>query len=331
MIQDYFLSQIWNGTQFFDADGNPLAGGKIGTYLAGSMSVQSPTYADNNGDVENTNPIVLDSSGRIPTDMWCTLNDNYQFVLYQPDGVTVIMAVDNVGTHDPFPDQTGADGLFLGSDGDVVGWERVLPNQAGQNGKVLSTNGASPTGNLSWVAQSGGGGGAGPQEFITKLASTSTRVSDGFVNVYWYSTVYQESTECTATDFYGGNPIEFLVTTAGIYKVTITARVEATDYPYGSLPNEPTMYGTRCSGTIGGFATSCHQSGEADMWYWQSNQTDQCMFQWTDTYYVENYFGDATFYVGLFVNNVGQALNFNSYALVSVVRTSGDVWPEIPA
>ena len=331
MIKDFFLAQIWNGTQFFSNDGLPLAGGKVATYLAGSMSTQVYTYADSMGDVVNPNPIVLDSSGRIPTDIWLGVNDNYQFVLYQPDGTTVIMAVDNVGTSDPFPDQTGADGLFLGSDGDVVGWERVLPNQAGQAGKVLSTDGSTTLGNLSWVAQTGGGGGggSGPQEFIAKLDAVSyPAMSTGYPNPYWYSTVYQESDEVVCNDFYGGDPIEFTLDTPGIYKVTIQGRIRSISYPEGSLPSEPMLYGCRVTNSMASFTMSSHSSGEASDLPWSTSPWNQSMCMWTDIFYVENYDGGQTFSIELFANTETQTFEYIPAMQVSVVRTSGTVWPQ---
>lgn len=48
--------------QFFDASGNPLVGGKLYTYSAGTTSPLS-TYTDQTGTVAAQNPIVLDSRG----------------------------------------------------------------------------------------------------------------------------------------------------------------------------------------------------------------------------------------------------------------------------
>lgn len=62
--------------QFFDNNGDPLNGGKLFTYTAGT-STKVSTYSDTTGTV-NDNPIVLDSAGR------CTIYlvpGNYKFVL----------------------------------------------------------------------------------------------------------------------------------------------------------------------------------------------------------------------------------------------------------
>lgn len=90
------LCPIWNGTQFFDSLGNPLSGGKIFTYEANSFSVQQTTYTTVEGTVENTNPIVLNSSGLINTDIWLTPGLAYNLVLTYPNGTDVIISVDNI-------------------------------------------------------------------------------------------------------------------------------------------------------------------------------------------------------------------------------------------
>jgi len=61
MPQSFTLSPVPR-QQFLDANGAPLSGGKITTYLAGTVNKQA-TYADSLG-VENANPIILDSAGR---------------------------------------------------------------------------------------------------------------------------------------------------------------------------------------------------------------------------------------------------------------------------
>ena len=90
------ISPVFNGAQFFDNDGLPLSGGKLFQYEAGSMSVQQTTYADDTGNTPNSNPIVLDSSGRMPTDLWLEDGLAYNFVLTLPDGTTVLETVDNI-------------------------------------------------------------------------------------------------------------------------------------------------------------------------------------------------------------------------------------------
>lgn len=76
-----FLSPIGGaGWQFFDNSGNPLSGGKLETYAAGTTTPLA-TYTTSVGNVAHTNPIVLNSAGRVPTgEIWLT-SVPYKFVL----------------------------------------------------------------------------------------------------------------------------------------------------------------------------------------------------------------------------------------------------------
>lgn len=84
--------------QFFTNNGVPLAGGKLYTYAAGTTTPQT-TYSTYTGapGTERTNPIVLDSAGRVPSggEIWLTQNTTYKFVLKDSNDVT-IATYDNI-------------------------------------------------------------------------------------------------------------------------------------------------------------------------------------------------------------------------------------------
>ena len=82
------------GAQFFDNNGNPLAGGLIYTYSAGTTTPIA-TYTSSSGTVANANPIVLDSAGRTPAQIWLTEGNSYKFVLQTSTG-TLIKTDDNI-------------------------------------------------------------------------------------------------------------------------------------------------------------------------------------------------------------------------------------------
>lgn len=91
-----YLSPVGGaGAQFFDNNGVPLAGGKLYTYQAGTTTPQA-TYTTNAGNVARTNPVVLDSAGRVGDggEIWLT-GQNYKFILKTSLDVT-IATYDNI-------------------------------------------------------------------------------------------------------------------------------------------------------------------------------------------------------------------------------------------
>jgi hypothetical protein len=85
------------GAQFFDNNGNPLSGGKIYTYEAGTTTPLA-SYTSSSGNTAHTNPIVLNAAGRVPSggEIWVQLR-LYKFVLETNTGV-LIATYDNVGS-----------------------------------------------------------------------------------------------------------------------------------------------------------------------------------------------------------------------------------------
>lgn len=81
------------GAQFFDNSGDPLTGGLIYTYAAGTTSPLT-TYTSSTGLVPHTNPIVLDAAGRV-NEIWLDSASSYKFILKTSGGVT-IATYDNV-------------------------------------------------------------------------------------------------------------------------------------------------------------------------------------------------------------------------------------------
>jgi len=77
--------------QFVDANGNPLAGGQLYSYAAGTI-VPLATYTDFTGLTANTNPIILNSEGYAP--VWIG-NNSYKFALYDANN-NLQFTVDNV-------------------------------------------------------------------------------------------------------------------------------------------------------------------------------------------------------------------------------------------
>lgn len=84
------------GAQFFDNNGIVLSGGKLYTYQAGTTT-PLPTYTSNSGAVAHTNPIVLDSAGRVPGgEIWLDYLYLYKIILKTSNDV-LIATFDNIG------------------------------------------------------------------------------------------------------------------------------------------------------------------------------------------------------------------------------------------
>ena len=79
--------------QFFESNGEPLVGGKLYTYAAGTSSPLA-TYTDSTGNTTNANPVILDSRGE--ANVWLGPS-RYKWVLYDADDV-LIWSVDGIGT-----------------------------------------------------------------------------------------------------------------------------------------------------------------------------------------------------------------------------------------
>ena len=82
------------GWQFFDNNGLPLGAGLLYTYAAGTSTPQA-TYTTSAGSVANSNPIVLDASGRSANEIWLTTGQSYKFVL-QTSAAVQIWSFDNI-------------------------------------------------------------------------------------------------------------------------------------------------------------------------------------------------------------------------------------------
>lgn len=72
-------------TQFIGANGEPLVGGKLYTYAAGTTT-PSPTYTDNTGSTPNANPVILDARGE--ADVWLG-ESTYKFKLTDANDVEI--------------------------------------------------------------------------------------------------------------------------------------------------------------------------------------------------------------------------------------------------
>jgi hypothetical protein len=89
--------------RYEDSNGNPLANGKVYTYVSGTSTLLT-TYTDAAGGTPNTNPVILDSRGE--ADIWLqpgkkyriTVKDSNDATVETSDGIVGVGAIVNSGT-----------------------------------------------------------------------------------------------------------------------------------------------------------------------------------------------------------------------------------------
>lgn len=77
---------------FFDDNGNPLSGGLVYTYSAGTTTPKA-TYTDAGGLTPNSNPVVLDAAGR--ANIWLSDTGSYRIDVKTSTG-TLVRTTDNI-------------------------------------------------------------------------------------------------------------------------------------------------------------------------------------------------------------------------------------------
>jgi len=115
--------------QFLDADGNPLAGGKVYTYAADTLTPKA-TFTTSDGDVEATNPVVLDASGR--TTIW--ISGAYKFRIFD-SADNFIRETDNISSFTATGES--ADAFFQTFSGDGTVTSFTLSEALGTDEKTL--------------------------------------------------------------------------------------------------------------------------------------------------------------------------------------------------
>jgi hypothetical protein len=154
------------GWQFFNNNGTPLSGGNLYTYTAGTTTPTN-TYTSASGAVANTNPIVLDSAGRVPYEIWLTAGTNYKFVLKTSAGVTLgtyddiksaSTSLDGTGTNNGVAYfnsvgafSSGTSLTFNSATSALTVGGNVTCNAVTASGNVVTTGNVTASGNLSGV------------------------------------------------------------------------------------------------------------------------------------------------------------------------------------
>ena len=142
-----FLSPVFGvAGQVFDDNGNPLAGGKIYTYLAGTTT-PAATYTTSLGSIAHTNPIVLDGAGRVPSgEIWLSDGIVYKFVIEDANNV-LIGTYDNItGINSNFVAFTNEQEIQTATAGQTVFNLTTVTYQPGTNSLSVFVDGVNQYG-----------------------------------------------------------------------------------------------------------------------------------------------------------------------------------------
>lgn len=132
--------------QLFDNNGNPLAGGKIFTYFAGTTT-PAATYTNGAGNIAHSNPIVLDGAGRVPSgEIWLTDGFAFKFVV-QDAANNLIGSYDNlVGINSNFINYTSSQEIQTATAGQTVFTLTTMAYQPGTNSLSVFVDGVNQYG-----------------------------------------------------------------------------------------------------------------------------------------------------------------------------------------
>jgi hypothetical protein len=115
------LSPVLNGVSILGATGLPLSGGLVYTYQAGSSAALA-TYTSSGGTIPNSNPIVLNSDGRAPSEIWLEQGYSYKFQIKTALGA-VIQTLDNLYG---IPQSAGGGGGAAIPSGCIIIWSGAI-------------------------------------------------------------------------------------------------------------------------------------------------------------------------------------------------------------
>jgi hypothetical protein len=202
--------------QFFDANGDPLVGGKVYTYAAGTTTPLA-TYTDASGVFANGNPIILDARGE--ANIWYSSGSAYKVVLADASDA-VIWTVDNILTTGDMAFQNANNvSITGGTIGSGVTFNGNITGTASNvTGIVAVANGGTGASNAAGARTNLGAAAAGANTDITSLEQDVDVVATGTIGAT--SIGYRGAPQNAQTSAYGlvlaDNGKHISITTGGI-------------------------------------------------------------------------------------------------------------------
>lgn len=132
--------------QFFDNNGDPLSGGKIYTYAAGTTT-PSPTFTSSGGGTPHSNPIILDAAGRVPSgEIWLTDGIQYKFIIKTSTDVQIGSYDNIIGINSNFVNYTNSQEIQTATAGQTVFTLTTMTYQPGTNSLSVFVDGVNQYG-----------------------------------------------------------------------------------------------------------------------------------------------------------------------------------------
>lgn len=136
--------------QFFDNNGTPLTGGKLYSYVAGTTTPQA-TYTSASGATAHTNPVILDSGGRVPGgEIWLTDGLQYKFVLRTSTDVLIGTYDNLVGVNSNFVNFLTDTEVQTATAGQTVFTLTTMQYQPGTNNLTVYVDGVNQIDGVSY-------------------------------------------------------------------------------------------------------------------------------------------------------------------------------------
>lgn len=166
----FYLCPISAVLQYFTDTGVVLAGGKVNTYMAGTTTRQA-TATDITGGIPNSNPIILNSAGRLPNNVgiWQLGGINLKIVITDANDNQLGPTFDQIsGINDPATTTATLANASNGQGADLVA-------NAVRSFDIFSSGSA-------WTPPTLAAG-----QTVMVIFEGGTTVNDGFGGIFYYS------------------------------------------------------------------------------------------------------------------------------------------------